>query len=203
MAQGMVITSGKHRLRATSTTSTSAVVITAWRMPMTMARLPIAFSWDSRNSLPMVKAMKPRAVWVTIRRLSTCSRELKPMPLTPNAPMKKGPSSNPATRYPVTTGRCTSLVSLDIIRPPTRATARVIRYISTFKRLLYIHFLAYHTIVPAGIQGGNLHKHFGVFWHFFSESFSSAGYPEPPAPRRTAASPTSPAQGFRGPRSGG
>ena len=98
MAQGRVMTWGKHRCRPISTISTSTVVTTACKMPMVMAALPMAFSWVSRNSLPMVKAMKPRAVCVTMLKPSTCSKELKPRPGNFNAPRQKGPSNRPATK---------------------------------------------------------------------------------------------------------
>ena len=54
---------GFQKWMASSTTSTRAVVRTAWRIPMTMAARPICRSCATRNSLPMAKAMKPRAAW--------------------------------------------------------------------------------------------------------------------------------------------
>ena len=92
-----------------------------------MALLPMAFSWCSRNSLPMVNAMKPRAVCVMMLMPSTCSRELKPRPGRFRAPRQKGPSRRPATRYAVTAGRCSSFVTRENISPPTSATARQMR----------------------------------------------------------------------------
>ena len=70
-----------------------------------MALAPVAFSWLRRNSLPMVNAIKPRAVWVMMLRLSTSSMEVKPRPETPSLPRQKGPRIRPATRYAVTAGR--------------------------------------------------------------------------------------------------
>ena len=48
----------------------------------------MAFSWATRNSLPMVKAMKPRAVWEMISSRDTDSGVVKPMPVTSSAPSR-------------------------------------------------------------------------------------------------------------------
>ena len=58
----------------------------------------MVFSWLTRNSLPMVNAMKPNATWESMFRPSTASMEAKPRPPIPRAPRQKGPSSRPATR---------------------------------------------------------------------------------------------------------
>ena len=105
IAHGMEIIVGKHRCSAIRAISTTMVVITAWRMPMMIALLPMAFSCLRRNSLPIENAIKPSAVWLTILNVSTCARELNPRPCTCSAPTQNGPSSNPATRYAVTAGR--------------------------------------------------------------------------------------------------
>ena len=97
-AQGTEIISGKHKCRMTRITSTTTVVMTACKMPMVMAAEPMVRNWFKRNSLPMVKAMKPRAVSVTIPIRSTCSRLWKPRPGMFSRPSAKGPSSRPATR---------------------------------------------------------------------------------------------------------
>ena len=98
MAEAAEITSGRIKWRASRAASTTRVVITACKMPMVMAWRPMLLSWLSRNSLPITKAMKPRATWVTILKDSTSSRETKPIRGRPSRPKKKGPSRSPATR---------------------------------------------------------------------------------------------------------
>ena len=61
MAEAMESLSGNSRWTPIKTRSTKTVVMTACRIPMVMALLPKVLSWLSRNSLPMAKAMKPRA----------------------------------------------------------------------------------------------------------------------------------------------
>ena len=56
---------GNSRCTPTRATSTRAVVITAWAMPTVMACWPMLRRELSRNSLPMTKAIKPSATWVT------------------------------------------------------------------------------------------------------------------------------------------
>ena len=127
MAQEIEIISGKHRCRIIRTTSTTAVVITACRMPIVIALFPMVLSCDNRNSLPMVNAINPKAVSVIIPSSSTCSKLWNPKPGIFNLPSTKGPSSNPATKYAVTAGRFKSFVSLESINPPTNADARQIK----------------------------------------------------------------------------
>ena len=98
IAEETEMTSGRTRCRATRARSTSTVAAAAWRMPTTMAWRPMVLSWLRRNSLPMVKAMKPRATWEMMFKRSVASMEAKPRPGTPRAPMQKGPSSRPAIR---------------------------------------------------------------------------------------------------------
>ena len=59
-AAGTEIRSGRRKCSPIRTRSTNTVVITACRMPIATAARPICFSWSSRNSLPIAKAMKPR-----------------------------------------------------------------------------------------------------------------------------------------------
>ena len=98
MAEETEMTSGRTRCKRIRAKSNRAVAATAWRMPTTMAWRPMVFSWLTRNSLPMVNAMKPKATWESMFRPSTASMEAKPRPPIPRAPRQKGPSSRPATR---------------------------------------------------------------------------------------------------------
>ncbi len=61
MAEGIEIAAGKRKWSAIRAASTAAVVTTAWRIPTVMACRPMLRRSERRNSLPMVKAMKPRA----------------------------------------------------------------------------------------------------------------------------------------------
>ena len=80
------ISSGFMRWRAIRAESTRAVVATACKMPTVMACFPMCFSCSSRNSLPMVKAMKPRATWEIRSRAATSSRLWKPRDIRSIAP---------------------------------------------------------------------------------------------------------------------
>ena len=73
MAAARLSTSGAARWISTRARSTTTAVSTAWRMPMTMACLPVSRSWERRNSLPMEKAMKPRATSEMRPRLRSSS----------------------------------------------------------------------------------------------------------------------------------
>ena len=87
MAAGALSTSGISRCRPSRAASTSTMAIRACSTPMTAACLPVSFSWDRRNSLPMEKAMKPRATEEMTLRSFTASNEEKPRP-----PMCSDPS---------------------------------------------------------------------------------------------------------------
>ena len=69
-----------------STRSTVSVATQACRMPMTVACLPVCFSWERRNSLPMAKAIKPSATLETTLTWLSDSIEEKPRPGTPSRP---------------------------------------------------------------------------------------------------------------------
>ena len=97
-ATGTVILSGISKCRIRIETSTRTVADRAWITAITVAFLPIALSWERRNSLPMSKAMKPSATSEMIFRPSTFLREVKPKPSMPSAPRTKGPISRPAIR---------------------------------------------------------------------------------------------------------
>ena len=64
MADAIEMTSGRVQCSTTSAASTSRVVTTACRMPTVIACLPMLSSALSRNSLPMTKAIKPKATCV-------------------------------------------------------------------------------------------------------------------------------------------
>ena len=61
-AEGREISAGLRKCIPTSTRSTSSVVNTACTMPTVTACLPMARRSWMRNSLPMVKAIKPSAM---------------------------------------------------------------------------------------------------------------------------------------------
>ena len=63
--------SGIRKWSASRARSTSAVAVSAWKTPMTAACLPVAFRSCRRNSLPMEKAMNPRATSEIRLRLPT------------------------------------------------------------------------------------------------------------------------------------
>ena len=84
----MEMTVGLMKCRTTRARSTRMAVITAWRMPTVMAWRPMCRSCSKRNSLPMVKAMKPRATWEIMFRDSTSAAELKPRLNSCSAPMQ-------------------------------------------------------------------------------------------------------------------
>ena len=95
----------------------------------------MALSWESKNSLPMEKAMNPRAVFVITDRPSTSSGVVKPIPSTPSCPRQWGPTIRPAIKNAVTSGRC-SFMSLNtrvISRPMSkdRAAASMVCIIDT------------------------------------------------------------------------
>ena len=115
--------SPRTRWSSRRTTSTKRAAERAWMMAMTVACLPVCFKADSRNSLPMEKAMKPRATSQMRPKLDTSSNEAKPIPGMPKSPRQLGPMSTPATKYAVTAGRCQRLISRLIIRPARRAKA--------------------------------------------------------------------------------
>ena len=126
MATGSGSTSGPTiKWRPISAASTSSEAITACRMPMTVAVLPVCFSWARRNSLPISKAIKPSATLEsTVTRLRS-SMESKPNPGTLVAPRQKGPTSTPAIRNAVTSGKLRRryLKTRVIIRPANSAKA--------------------------------------------------------------------------------
>ena len=88
MAEEMEISSGLMKCRPTRARSTSAVVTTACRIPTVMACLPMCLSCSSRNSLPMVNAIKPRATWEMMSSRATASEVPKPTPVTSSAPSR-------------------------------------------------------------------------------------------------------------------
>ena len=88
MAEEMEISAGLMKWSATRAASTRAAVITAWRIPTVIACLPICLSCSKRNSLPMVKAMKPSATWETMSREATSAVLLKPRSGRCSAPMQ-------------------------------------------------------------------------------------------------------------------
>ena len=98
MAEETEIASGRMKCSRISAASTISVAQTACRMPTMIACRPMVLSWLTRNSLPMVNAIKPKATCERMFRRSTDSIEEKPRPGIPSRPMKKGPSSRPATR---------------------------------------------------------------------------------------------------------
>ncbi len=53
--------------------STSREAATAWKIPMTVASLPVFFRAERRNSLPIEKAIKPRAAVLTTPTSCTAS----------------------------------------------------------------------------------------------------------------------------------
>ncbi len=98
MATGTVTWLGMIRWRIKSDRSTNSVADRAWKMAMMVACRPMALSWVNRNSLPMAKAIKPRATSEMGFMTSTASKSTKPKPATPNRPSANGPMSNPAIR---------------------------------------------------------------------------------------------------------
>ena len=66
--------------------STIRAAARAWKMPITMAARPVCFKLERRNSLPMEKAIKPRAAVLIMETASTLSAEIKPRPSTPSLP---------------------------------------------------------------------------------------------------------------------
>ena len=79
-------------------TSTNRVAARAWMMATTVACLPVCFREDRRNSLPMEKAMKPRATSQMRLNWDTSPKVGKPMPFMPRRPRQLGPIKTPATR---------------------------------------------------------------------------------------------------------
>ena len=69
---------GIIKYSATRAISTTTVVITACKIPIIVAFLPICLSSLSLNSLPIEKAIKPRATSEIIENSSTACIELKP-----------------------------------------------------------------------------------------------------------------------------
>ena len=65
----------------------------------------MALSWESKNSLPMEKAMNPRAVLLITDRFSTSAADVKPTPSMPSRPRQWGPMIRPAIKNAVTSGR--------------------------------------------------------------------------------------------------
>ena len=114
-----------RKYRPISAASTSRLVNSAWAMPMTVAVRPVLRSWARRNSLPMSKAIKPRATLDSTATCPSSSMEAKPSPGRPKAPRQKGPTSTPAIRKAVTSGkrRCRYLNTRVIISPANRAKA--------------------------------------------------------------------------------
>ena len=88
MAEDTEIKSGLMKWVAIRAASTSSVVNTAWTIPTVMACPPICRSCSSRNSFPMVKAIKPRATWEMMSRLVTSSGVLKPISRMFSAPIQ-------------------------------------------------------------------------------------------------------------------
>ena len=71
IAAGTESTSGRIKWNTTSATSTKASAASACRTPMTIACLPVFFSWLRRNSLPMENAIKPIATSEIMLSVST------------------------------------------------------------------------------------------------------------------------------------
>ena len=105
-----------------SAISTRNVAASACKTPMTNACLPVCFSSDTRNSLPMENAMKPSATSEISDRLSTDSCVGKPRPSMPSRPRQYGPIRTPATRYAVTDGSFSGFATRVISRPARTAT---------------------------------------------------------------------------------
>ena len=106
--------------------STQTIAVTDCIIPTTTACLPVPFSCESLNSFPIENAMNPRATVEMISTPWTSSNELKPNPGSPSAPRQYGPTSTPAIRNAVTSGklRCMILNSRVIISPANMAIAR-------------------------------------------------------------------------------
>lgn len=83
-----------------SAISTRNVAASACKTPMTNACLPVCFSSDTRNSLPMENAMKPSATSEISDRLSTDSCVGKPRPSMPSRPRQYGRSEHPQPDTP-------------------------------------------------------------------------------------------------------
>ena len=98
MAEDIDIREGNRKWRERRAMSTTIVVITAWRIPTVIALRPMVFRSLSLNSLPISKAMKPRAAWEMIENEFTSSIVEKPIPLMPALPSTNGPIRSPATR---------------------------------------------------------------------------------------------------------
>ena len=88
----------RMKWRPMSTRSTMTVAVNACRMATTVACFPVFRRASMRNSLPMEKAMKPRAVSDTRLMASTKSKLVKPNPGMPSRPRHSGPTRRPATR---------------------------------------------------------------------------------------------------------
>ena len=89
----------------------------ACTIPTTKACLPIVFSSSSLNSLPIEKAIKPKATSETIDSFSTSSKVKKPTPSIFNCPKTYGPTIIPAIKYAVTAGNLKIFKTLVISNP--------------------------------------------------------------------------------------
>ena len=69
----MVMAWGIKKCTTSNARSTTMVVTTAWAMPTMKAWRPVSFSCSRRNSLPMEKAMNPRARSLMTPSRSSCS----------------------------------------------------------------------------------------------------------------------------------
>ena len=68
--------------------SVTTAAARAWRMAITVALLPIFLSSSIRNSFPIAKAIKPRAVSETDLKAEMFSAEQKPTPSIPKEPIR-------------------------------------------------------------------------------------------------------------------
>ena len=137
MAAGTESTSGRIRWKSSRAASTSSVAATACRMPMTSACLPVSRSWERRNSLPMEKAMKPKATLEISLSPSSSSKLPKPSPGMCSRPRQQGPISTPAIRYAVTSGRWKRLSGRVISSPANMATERDRSSVISIKHLFF------------------------------------------------------------------